>query len=73
VTSSVITWRDVFRTMGRGLDVSTPFDPYTLAHRDPSSVRALLPVFEQLARRYLRLNVTGARRTTKASEAVCSA
>lgn len=36
-----------------------PFDPYRLDARDPELVRALLPLFERVARSYLRARVEG--------------
>jgi 1-acyl-sn-glycerol-3-phosphate acyltransferase len=36
-----------------------PFDPYRLDARDPDFVRALLPLFEQIATRYLRAEIDG--------------
>lgn len=36
-----------------------PFDPYRLDARDPEMVRALLPLFERIARSYLRAEIEG--------------
>lgn len=37
----------------------TPFDPYRLDRRDPATIEALLPLFERLAQRYLKLEIEG--------------
>jgi 1-acyl-sn-glycerol-3-phosphate acyltransferase len=57
--------RAVARVIADALGDPRPFDPWRLDARDPATVRALLPLFEAIATRYLRARIEGLENLTR--------